>query len=255
MKVDRNNYPVPEYTYPNAQIGLNAKDSKPDFPPPKSAPQGAPNILLVLLDDVGFGTSTAFGGQVPMPTAERLAKSGLKYNAFHTTALCSPTRTALITGRNHHSCSTGVITELATGYPGYSGILPKSCGTLGTILKENGYATGWWGKNHNVPDNQTSQSGPFDLWPTNQGFDHFYGFLGGETDQFYPGLIRGTTPIQPPKTPEQGYHLTTDLADDCIGWMRQQKAIDPNKPLFAYSRRGRSRPAPASARVARQEQG
>ena len=233
-KVDRNYYPPPEYRYPNAKIRLTAAESTPDFPPPKSAPDGAPNVMLVLLDDVGYGCSSAFGGMVETPTAERLAKNGLKYNAFHTTALCSPTRAALITGRNHHTCATGVIQEMATGYPGYSGILPKSCGTVATILKANGYATGWWGKNHNVPDNQTSQAGPFDLWPTNQGFDHFYGFIGGETDQFYPALIRGTTPVQPPKTPEEGYHLTTDLADDCIAWMRRQKVIDPKKPLFTY---------------------
>jgi len=232
--VDRDHYPAPEYRYPNAKMGLTYKDSTPDFPPPKVAPKGAPNVLLVLLDDVGFGMSSAFGGMVSMPTAERVAKNGLKNNAFHTTALCSPTRAALLTGRNHHACATGVITEMATGFPGYSGILPKSCGTIASTLKENGYATGWWGKNHNVPDNQTSQAGPFDLWPTNQGFDHFYGFIGGETDQFYPALIRGTTPVQPPKTPEQGYHLTTDIANDCIAWMQQQKAIAPNKPLFTY---------------------
>jgi arylsulfatase len=234
VKVNRDHYPAPEYSYPNAKLGLTAQDSKPDFPPPKAAPKGAPNILLVLIDDVGFGCPSAFGGMIETPTAERLARNGLKYNAFHTTALCSPTRAALITGRNHHTCATGVIQEMATGYPGYSGIIPKSCGTVATILKENGYATGWWGKNHNVPDNQTSQAGPFDLWPTNQGFDHFYGFISGETDQFYPTLIRGTTPVQPPKTPEEGYHLTTDLTDDCIGWMRQQKAISPEKPFFAY---------------------
>src|SRR5262245_2519378 len=234
VKVDRNNYPQPEYRYPNAKISTTFKDSTPDFPKPRSAPEGAPNVLLVLLDDVGFGCSSAFGGLVEMPTAERVAKNGLRYNAFHTTALCSPTRAAILTGRNHHTCATGVIQELATGYPGYSGILPKSCATLGTLLQHNGYATAWWGKNHNVPDNQTSPAGPFENWPTRQGFDYFYGFIGGETDQFYPALVRGTTPVQPPKTPEQGYHLTTDLADDCIAWMRQQKTIAPSRPFFAY---------------------
>src|SRR5262245_59842286 len=234
VKVDRNHYPQPEYRYPNARISTTFKDSTPDFPKPKSAPEGAPNILLVLLDDVGFGCSSAFGGLVEMPTAERVAKNGLKYNDFHTTALCSPTRAALITGRNHHSCAAGMIQELATGYPGYSGILPKSCATLGTLLQHNGYATAWWGKNHNVPDNQTSAAGPYDNWPTRQGFDYFYGFIGGETDQFYPALIRNRDPIQPPKTPEQGYHLTTDLADECIGWIRQQKSIAPKRPVFAY---------------------
>ncbi len=234
LRVDRDNYPPPEYRYPHARIGLTAQTSTPDFPPTRSAPEGAPNILLVLIDDVGFGCASTFGGMIETPTFDRLATNGLKYNAFHTTALCSPTRAALITGRNHHTCATGVVQEMATGFPGYSGMLPKSCGTIATILQANGYATGWWGKNHNVPDNQTNQAGPFDLWPTSQGFDYFYGFIAGETDQFYPALVRGTTPVQPPKTPEEGYHLTTDLADDCIAWMRQQKVIAPTKPFFAY---------------------
>ncbi len=182
VKVDRESYPRPIYRYPDAKIGLTYEDSTPDFPPQVSAPVGAPNILLVLLDDVGFGCSSAFGGLVEMPTAERLAARGLKYNAFHTTALCSPTRAALLTGHNHHSVATGVIQELASGYPGYSGIIPKSCGTIARLLQVNGYATGFWGKNHNVPDNQTSAAGPFDNWPTSQGFDEFYGFIGGETD-------------------------------------------------------------------------
>lgn len=155
-KVDRDHYPAPEYQYPDVKIGLTAADSTPDFPPPKTAPDGAPNILLVLIDDEGFGCPSTFGGLVETPTLDRLAGDGLRYNAFHTTALCSPTRASLITGRNHHACATGVIQEMATGYPGYSGILPKSCGTIATMLQANGYSTGWWGKNHNVPDNQTS---------------------------------------------------------------------------------------------------
>jgi arylsulfatase len=234
VKVERDTYPRPEFNYPNAKIGRSYTDSKPDFPKPVTAPKDAPNVLLVLLDDVGFGCSSTFGGLVEMPTADRLARAGLKYNNFHTTALCSPTRAALLTGRNHHSCATGIIQELATGYPGYSGLMPKSCGTVARMLQLNGYATGFWGKNHNVPDNQTSAAGPFDNWPTNQGFDYFYGFIGGETDHFYPALYRGTTAIAPPKTPEEGYHLTTDLTDDCIAWMRQQKSIAPNRPLFTY---------------------
>jgi arylsulfatase len=233
-KVDRNVYPRPEYSFPNAKIGLTYKDSKPDFPKPQSAPNNSPNILLVLLDDIGFGWPSPFGGLVRMPTAERLAKKGLKYNQFHTTALCSPTRAALLTGHNHHSAHTGNIGELATGFPGYDGIIPKSCATIAELLHENGYATGWWGKNHNVPDNQTSEAGPFDNWPTQRGFDYFYGFIGGETDQFYPALYRGTRAVPVPGKPEDGYQLTRDLANDCIDWMRRQKSIAADRPFFVY---------------------
>jgi arylsulfatase len=233
-KVDRNMYPRPEYRYPNAKIGVTYKDSVSDFPKPQMAPEDSPNILLVLLDDVGFGWPSAFGGLVRMPTAERLAGRGLKYNQFHTTALCSPTRACLLTGRNHHAAHSGMVGELATGYPGYDGIIPKSCATIAELLSQNGYATGWWGKNHNVPDNQTSEAGPFDNWPTRMGFDYFYGFIGGETDQFYPALYRGTEAVSPPAKPEEGYHLTRDLANDCIAWMRRQKSIAPDRPLFVY---------------------
>ncbi|HEY7053296.1 MAG TPA: sulfatase-like hydrolase/transferase, partial [Mycobacterium sp.] len=181
--IDRNHLPEPEWEFPNAKIETYAVDSKADFPPIKEAPKGAPNILLVLLDDVGFGWPSVNGGLVRMPTAERLAKRGLFYNQFHTTALCSPTRAALLTGRNHHSVASGTIQELATGYPGYCGIIPKGCATFAELLKQAGYTCSWFGKNHNVPDNQTSAAGPFDNWPTNQGFDYFYGFISGETDQ------------------------------------------------------------------------
>src|SRR5215467_4488979 len=234
VKVDRNVYPRPEYRFPDVKIGLTYKDSTADFPRPLPAPEAAPNILLVLLDDIGFGWSSAFGGLVRMPTAERLARNGLKYNQLHTTALCSPTRAALLTGRNHHSAHSGNIGELATGFPGYDGIIPKSCATIAELLHENGYASGWWGKNHNVPDNQTSEAGPFDNWPTSRGFDYFYGFIGGETDQFYPGLYRATRAVPVPGKPEDGYHLTRDLANDCIDWMRRQKSIAPDRPFFVY---------------------
>jgi len=182
-----------------------------------------------------------------MPTAERIAGAGLTYNQFHTTALCSPTRAALLTGRNHHSAHTGNIGELATGFPGYDGIIPRSCATIAELLHENGYATGWWGKNHNIPDNQTSEAGPFDNWPTQRGFDYFYGFIGGETDQFYPALYRGTRAVPVPDIPENGYHLTRDLANDCIDWMGRQKAIAPDRPLFAYFATGAAH-APTSRR-------
>jgi arylsulfatase A-like enzyme len=234
IKVDRNVYPRPEYRFPDAKIGLTFATSEPDFPKPLTAPKGSPNIVIALLDDIGYGVLSTFGGLVESPTADRLAKAGLRYCQFHTTALCSPTRAALLTGRNHHSVATGVIQEQATGYPGYCGIIPKSCATVGELLKQNGYATGWWGKNHNVPDNQTSQAGPFDNWPTNQGFDYFYGFIGGETDQFYPSLVRGTMAVEPDKTPEEGYHFTKDITQDCIAWMQAQKAIAPDRPFFAY---------------------
>jgi arylsulfatase A-like enzyme len=234
VRVDRNVYPRPEYRFPDVKIATTYQDSVADFPRPLRAPEGAPNILLVLLDDVGFGWSSALGGLVRMPTAERLAGAGLTYNQFHTTALCSPTRAALLTGRNHHSAHSGNIGELATGFPGYDGIIPKSCATIAELLHENGYATGWWGKNHNIPDNQTSEAGPFDNWPTQRGFDYFYGFIGGETDQFYPALYRGTRAVPVPDTPEHGYHLTRDLANDCIDWMGRQKAIAPDRPIFAY---------------------
>ena len=234
MHIDRNHLPEPEWDYPNAVIEVFAKDSTPDFPPEKEAPEGSPNILLILLDDVGFGWPSVNGGLVRMPVAEKLAGNGLFYNQFHTTALCSPTRAAMLTGRNHHSVATGVIQEMATGYPGYSGIIPKSCATFSELLKQAGYTNAWFGKNHNVPDNQTSAAGPFDNWPTNQGFDYFYGFISGETDQFYPSLIRNTTPVEPPYGPDEGYQLTRDLADECIGWIREQKAIAPKRPFMAY---------------------
>ena len=234
VRVDRNVYPRPEYRHADAKISTTYTDSAADFPPPQPAPAEAPNVLLVLLDDVGFGWPSAFGGLVEMPTAERLAARGLTFNQFHTTALCSPTRAALLTGRNHHTVHTGIIGEMATGFPGYDGIIPKSCATIAELLSQNGYATGWWGKNHNVPDNQTSEAGPFDNWPTNQGFDYFYGFIGGETDQFTPALFRGTRAVPVPDTAENGYHIDRDMADDCIDWMRRQKAIAPDRPLFTY---------------------
>ncbi len=227
-------YPKPEHRFSRAKIGMTYQDSKPDYPGIEKAPAGAPNIVVVLLDDAGYGVSSAYGGLMRSPVIEKLCEQGLQYCQFHTTALCAPTRAALLTGRNHHSVSTGVVAEMATGFPGYAGIVPKSCAFIAEILSQNGYATGWWGKNHNVPDNRTSVAGPFDNWPNQRGFDYFYGFVGGETDQFYPALVRNTTPVPPPRTPEQGYHLTTDLADDCIEWMRTQKTIAPDRPVFIH---------------------
>ena len=217
-------------------IGKTYKESKPDFPKPIQAPEGAPNVLIVILDDVGFGHAGTFGGAVATPTLDRLAKEGLRYNQFHTTALCSPSRGALLTGRNHHSVATGVVIEMGTGYPGYTGIVPNTTAGLPEILRQNGYTTAAFGKWHNTPDNEITPSGPFDRWPTGKtwGFEYFYGFMNGETHQYYPVLYRNTTPVAQPKTPEEGYHLTEDLVDNAIGWMNQVNATNPKKPWFMY---------------------
>ncbi len=214
-------------------IGPTAATSTPDFPKGIEAPKGAPNVLLIMTDDVGFGASSTFGGPIPTPALDRVANAGLRYNTFHTTALCSPTRAALITGRNHHSNATGVITEFATGYPGYNSLMPTSSGTVGEILKQNGYNTAWFGKNHNVPDWQSSQAGPFDLWPTSLGFEYFYGFIGGDTDQWHPAIFEGTTPVEAPRDAEN-YHFDADLADHAVSWIQQQNSLAPNKPFFVY---------------------
>ena len=224
--------PRPEQPF-KGKMGRTSKDSTPDFPKTVEAPKGAPNILVILTDDVGFGASSTFGGPIPTPTFDRLAKNGLRYNQFHTTALCSPTRAALLSGRNHHSASTGVITELGTGYPGYNTLMSKSCGTFAEILKQNGYNTSWYGKNHNVPDWMTSQAGPFDLWPTGLGFEYFYGFIGGDTSQWNPALVEGTKPIEPPHGAKD-YFFDKDMADHCIDWIRMQHATAPSKPFLAY---------------------
>ena len=198
-------------------------------------PQGAPNILIVLVDDAGFGSSSAFGGPCNTPTAEMLAAGGLKYTRFHTTALCSPTRQALLTGRNHHTVGMGGITEIASGSPGYNSVLPNTCSPLARTLKLNGYATAQFGKCHEVPVWETSPVGPFDQWPTGGGgFEYFYGFIGGEANQWYPSLYEGTTPIEVKKTPEEGYHLMADMTDKAINWIGQQKALIPDKPFFVY---------------------
>ncbi len=228
--------PIPSQPH----IGLttyDAKDPNTKFPPiePLRPPKGAPNVLIVLLDDVGFAASSAFGGPCATPNFEKLASGGLKYNRFHTTALCSPTRQALLTGRNHHSVGMGGITEIATSAPGYCSILPKNKAPLAMTLKLNGYSTAQFGKCHEVPVWQTSPLGPFDQWPTGGGgFEYFYGFIGGETNQWDPSIYEGTTPVEPPKTPEEGYHFTEDMTDKAIAWMRQQKALMADKPFFVY---------------------
>jgi arylsulfatase A-like enzyme len=218
-------------------ITYDAKDPDTKYAPIEQLrpPKGAPNVLIILIDDVGFGASSAFGGPCQTPNAEKLASAGLKYTRFHTTALCSPTRQALLTGRNHHSVGMGGITEIATGAPGYCSILPKTASPLAKTLKLNGYATAQFGKCHEVPVWQTSPAGPFDAWPTGGGgFEYFYGFIGGEAHQWYPSLYEGTTPIEVKKTPEEGYHLMEDMTDKAIGWIGQQKALIPDKPFFVY---------------------
>ena len=224
--------PRPEQPF-RGHIGLTVKESVKDFPEQITAPDKAPNILLILTDDVGFGASSTFGGQIPTPAMDRLAASGLRYSQFHTTALCSPTRAALLTGRNHHSVATAIIMEAGTGFPGYNTIMPKSAGTVAEILKQNGYNTAWYGKNHNVPDWQTSQAGPFDLWPTGLGFEYFYGFIGGDTNQWHPAIFEGTKPIEPPHDDED-YFFEKDMADKAIERIRLLNAMAPQKPFFVY---------------------
>jgi arylsulfatase A-like enzyme len=234
--ISRDVLPIPDHPY-EGELPLDAKDPEAKFPPiePLLPPAGAPNVVVVLLDDVGFAASSAFGGPCATPTAERLAANGLKYNRFHTTALCAPTRAALLSGRNHHTVGMGVITELATSAPGYNSIRPNTCAPLAQTLLLNGYSTAQFGKCHEVPVWQTSPMGPFDAWPTGGGgFEYFYGFIGGETNQYYPAIYEGTTPVEPDKTPEEGYHFTEDMTDKAIDWVRQQKSLMPDKPFFVY---------------------
>ena len=234
--IPRSVLPIPD-TARTGLITYDAKDPDTRFPPIAQVrpPKGAPNILVILIDDAGFGASSAFGGPCRTPNAERLAAGGLKYNRFHTTALCSPTRQALLTGRNHHAVGMGGITEIASGSPGYCSVLPNTASPIARTLKLNGYATAQFGKCHEVPVWETSPAGPFDAWPTGGGgFEYFYGFIGGEAHQWYPSLYEGTTPVEVTKTPEEGYHLMADMTDKAIGWVAQQKALIPDKPFFVY---------------------
>src|SRR5207249_4020439 len=226
--------PTPERT---GLITYDARDPDTKFPAIEQLrpPKGAPNVLLILIDDAGFGSSSAFGGPCQTPNAEKLAGGGLRFNRFHTTALCSPTRQALLTGRNHHTVGMGGITELATSAPGYSSMRPNTCAPLAEILKLNGYSTAQFGKCHEVPVWETSPMGPFTQWPTGGGgFEYFYGFIGGETNQWYPAIYEGTIPVEPEKTPAEGYHFTEDMTNKAIKWVRQQKALMPDKPFFMY---------------------
>jgi arylsulfatase A-like enzyme len=223
--------PPPEPRY-QGEIGRTAKDSKPSFPARTLPPKDAPNVLLVLLDDVGYGQVSTYGGPVPTPAIEKLAQSGLRYTQFHTTALCSPTRAALLAGRNHHRMSFGVISEYATGFPGYQSIWPRSAASVAEVLRLNGYATAAFGKWHNTPISEAGPTGPFDRWPTGLGFEYFYGFQGGDTSQWDPGLVENTRRIAKP--PQAGYHFTTDMVDHAIGWLKTQRGVDPSRPFFLY---------------------
>ena len=231
----RTTLPMPDAQYAGPTL-YDAKDPDAKFPPiePLRPPRGAPNILIILLDDVGFGSSSAFGGPIHTPTADALAAGGLKYTRFHTAALCAPTRAALLTGRNHHSVNMAGVTEVATSAPGYTSIRPKDKAPIAEILKLNGYSTSQFGKCHEVPVWETSPMGPFSAWPTGSGFEYFYGFIGGETNQWYPAIYEGTTPIEPEKTAEEGYHFSEDMTDKAIKWVKQQKSLMGDKPFFMY---------------------
>jgi arylsulfatase len=224
--------PRPDFHFPG-NVGRTYLDSNPpQFPQPVQAPKGAPNVVLILIDDAGFGQFSTFGGGVPSPTMDKLAAEGLRYNSFHTTALCSPTRAALITGRNHHSAATGVIGEAATGYDGYTTVLPRSTGTVGEVLRQNGYMTAWIGKNHNTPVWEASAAGPFDRWANGLGFDYFYGFNGGDMNHWNPVLYENRNLV--PASSDPKYYLTTDLADHAIAWVRKVKSIAPDRPFLLY---------------------
>ena len=224
--------PAPDEKF-DGVIKRDARESKPCWEPRVVPPKGAPNVLLIMTDDAGFGVSSTFGGVIPTPALDRIAKNGLRYTNFNSTALCSPTRAALITGRNHHSVGFGVISEQATGYPGYNSFIPKEKATIGRILKENGYSTSWFGKDHNTPAFSASAAGPFDQWPVGMGFEYFYGFVGGDANQWQPNLFRNTTAIYP-YVGHPGWNLTTAMADDAIDYMRQLNAVAPDKPFFIY---------------------
>ncbi len=231
-KFGRTVLPIPEPVF-RGRIGLTPAESQKDFPRQVEPPKGAPNVVIIMPDDVGFAASEVFGGPIPTPAFDRVAKEGLRYTTFHTTAQCSPTRAALLTGRNHHTAGTGSIMEMGVGYPGYNTLVSKKLAGIGEILKLNGYNTAWFGKNHNVPDWQNSQAGPFDLWPTGLGFEYFYGFLGGDANQWAPALFENTTPIEPPHD-DPNYHFDVDLADQAIKRLQLLHAMAPDKPFFFY---------------------
>ena len=230
--IDGKQLPPPDPKF-GGVIGQTASESKSWWAPRVVPPKGAPNVLLIMTDDAGFGAPGTFGGVVPTPALDRIANNGVRYTNFHSTSLCSPTRAAFITGRNHHVAGFGVVGEAATGFPGYDSVIRRETGTIGTILKENGYATSWFGKNHNTPFYQATQAGPFDQWPNGMGFEYFYGFMGGDASQWQPNLYRNTTAIYPFEG-NPGWNLTTAMADDAIQYMKELKAVAPDKPFLVY---------------------
>ena len=230
--IDGKQLPPPDSAF-GGVIKEKASELKPWWAPRVVPPKGAPNVLLIMTDDQGFGAPSTFGGVIPTPAMDRIARAGLRYTNFHSTSLCSPTRAALITGRNHHSVGFGVVGEIATGFPGYDLIIPIEKGTIGTILKANGYATSWFGKDHNTPSYQSSQAGPFEQWPNGMGFEYFYGFVGGDASQWQPNLFRNTTAIYPFLN-NPGWNLETAMADEAIGYIKQLKEIAPGKPWLVY---------------------
>lgn len=232
QEIDRSILPINQDF--KGKIGATYHDSDQDFPKGIKAPAGAPNVIVIMLDDVGFGQIGVNGGLIPTPELDKLKDEGILFNNFHTTSICSPTRAALVTGRNHHQIGFGTITEMSTGYPGYNSVIPNGAAMLPKVLKYNGYNTSLFGKWHNTPDWVVNDSGPFDLWPNGLGFEFFYGFFGGETSQYQPQLFRNNTPIEPPYTRQEGYHLTEDLTDQAISWISRQKSIAPEKPYFMF---------------------
>lgn len=223
--------PAPEF---EGVVGPTYQESTPAWPRIPQAAPDAPNIVVIMLDDVGFGQASTFGGLIPTPNLDKIASKGLRYNRFHTTAVCGPSRAALLTGRNHHDAGNGFLMEWATGFPSYTTMIPKTTATIAEVLRANGYSTWWFGKNHNTPDWETSVAGPFDRWPTGLGFEYFYGFNAGETHQYYPVLFENTSPVEPDRGPDEGYHLMTDMTDRAISRMRYAKSVSPDKPFFLY---------------------
>lgn len=239
--------PAPEPTF-GGTIEKNAAGSTPWWPPKLVAPAKAPNVFIVLIDDAGFAATSTFGGSIPTPVLDDLAKQGLRYTNFHVTAMCSPTRAALLTGRNHHSVGNGIVSDLATGFPGYDAVFGKENATFARVLQANGYVTAWFGKNHNTPPWQITDAGPFDMWPTGMGFDYFYGFMGGETNMWAPALYENTTPVFP-SIGHPGYNFNIDMADKTIAWIKRVDAVAPDKPMFVYyapgATHGPHQPTPA----------
>lgn len=232
--INRTILPIQKSVEFNGKINKTFDESKSDYPQPIKAPDGAPNVVVIMLDDLGFGQAGRFGGLIPTPNIDKLASRGVTYNNFHTVGISSPTRAALLTGRNHHQVGFGTIAELSTGFPGYNSVWPKSVASIAEVLKDNGYSTSAFGKWHNTPDWETSPAGPFQQWPTGLGFQHFYGFQGGETSQWEPQLFNDTTPVELTKKPSDGYQLNEDLVNKAIQWIDQQKSLAPDTPYFTY---------------------